>query len=304
MSHLAALILALILDAVIGDPDRLWRKFPHPAALMGRMIGMLDRRLNFGRGQRVRGMVALVILLTLAALIGYLLALPPDFGLLETLLAAILLAQNSLTRHVSAVARGLETDLNAGRNAVAMIVGRDATALDENGVIRSAVESLAENFSDGVVAPAFWFLLFGLPGIMVYKMANTADSMIGYRTPRYAEFGWAAARFDDLINWIPARISGGLICLAHGSAKAFLVMRRDAPLHRSPNAGWPESATAAVVGIAISGPRVYDGKKTCDPFVNPEGRFDLIPADIDRAVQVVWRAWALLISVLGLVWML
>ncbi len=300
MSHLQIIIIALLLDGLIGDPDPLWRKYPHPAALMGRAVGALERHFNTGNYRRGKGIAALGLLLGVAWLVGQLIATLDIFGLFDILLATILLAQNSLMRHVSAVARGLETSLAEGRTAVAMIVGRDARNLDRNGVIRSAIESLAENFSDAVVAPVFWFLVFGLPGIMVYKMANTADSMIGYRSDRYRAFGWAAARFDDLLNWIPARISGALICLAHGSRRAFAVMLRDSPKHRSPNAGWPESATAAVIGIAISGPRIYDGHKTDDGFVNAEGRFELEPADIDRALAAIWRVWAVMLALLGL----
>ena len=292
------LILALLLDAVLGEPRWLWSRILHPAALMGRAVAALEAAMNHGNRRR-NGILAVLVLVVTTGLIGWLLAKLPDHGLLEILLAAILLAQNSLVSHVGAVASALQQGgLPAGRKAVALIVGRDPEALDENGVIRSAIESLAENFSDAVVAPAFWFLLFGLPGIMVYKMANTLDSMIAYRSPRYLEFGWAAARLDDLMNWIPARLSGTLICLAHGSTDAFRVMRRDAPLHRSPNAGWPEAALAATIGVAVSGPRVYDGQKTDDPFVNPEGRQNLLVTDIDHAVRIIWHSWWALLALL------
>lgn len=298
MNHLLMLILALLLDAVLGEPRWLWSRIPHPAALMGRAVATLEAALNHGNRRR-NGILTVLVLVVASGLTGWLLAKLPDHGLIEILLAAILLAQNSLVSHVSAVASALQQGgLPAGRKAVALIVGRDPEALDENGVIRSAIESLAENFSDGVVAPAFWFLLFGLPGIMVYKMANTLDSMIAYRNPRYLEFGWAAARLDDLMNWIPARLSGALICLAHGSADAFLLMRRDAPLHRSPNAGWPEAALAATIGVAVSGPRVYDGQKTDDPFVNAEGRQNLLVSDIGRAVRAIWLSWWTMLALL------
>jgi adenosylcobinamide-phosphate synthase len=304
MTLLSLLILALILDAVIGDPDAIWRRFPHPAALMGRAVAVLDRHLNKGQNRRAKGILALLILLVPAAALGQIIhALPLGLGL-ELILATILLAQNSLMRHVSAVASGLETSLSEGRKAVAMIVGRDAKALDETGVARSAIESAAENFSDGVVAPAFWFLLFGLPGILVYKLTNTADSMIGYKTEKHHEFGWAAARFDDLLNWIPARLTGLLIAAAHLSPKAMRIMRRDARLHRSPNAGWPEAATAAVLDIAVSGPRSYHGQMTDDPFVNPEGQRDLKAPDIRRAVTALWCSWAVLLACLITAWLI
>ncbi len=304
MTHLEILIFALVLDALIGEPENLWHRIPHPAALMGHAISRLDTLLNKGTQRRIAGVLALSILLVVTATIGILIACLPDFGIIEALFAAVLLAQKSLTQHVSAVARGLEISLSEGRNRVAMVVGRDVKALDENGVTRSSIESAAENFSDGIIAPAFWLLLFGLPGIMIYKMINTADSMIGYRNEKYAEFGWTAARLDDLVNYIPARLTGLLICAAHASTYAFKVMMRDANLHRSPNAGWPEAATAAVTGVAISGPRTYEGFLTDDPFVHAEGRRDLIPADIDHAVNALWRSWALLVSLLILVWVL
>jgi len=298
MTHLMMVLIALALDAVFGDPDWLWTRLSHPAALMGRAVAAFENLLNHGRNRRLKGVATLVILVTSAALLGGAIAALPLGPVWQILLAAILLAQNSLMRHVGAVARGLEIDLLQGRAAVQMIVGRDAAALDQSGVARSAIESGAENFSDGVVAPAFWFLLFGLPGIMVYKVVNTADSMIGYRTDRYGEFGWASARFDDLLNWIPARVSGALICAVHGSTDAVRVMLANAPLHRSPNAGWPEAATAAVLGVAISGPRTYDGQMTTDPFVNPDGNRYLNARDIDRAVAAIWRGWLGLVAIL------
>ncbi len=304
MTLLSLLILALTLDAIIGDPDAIWRRIPHPAALMGRAVGALDRHLNKGQNRRVKGILALLILLIPAAALGQVIhKLPLGLGL-ELAFAAILLAQNSLMRHVTAVANGLEISLIEGRKTVAMIVGRDAKALDETGVARAAIESAAENFSDGVVAPAFWFLLFGLPGILVYKLTNTADSMIGYKTEKHRDFGWAAARFDDLLNWIPARLTGVLIAAAHLSPKALHIMRRDAGLHRSPNAGWPEAATAAVLGIAVSGPRSYHGQMTDDPFVNPEGQRELKAPDIRRAVKALWRSWAVLLACLIIAWLI
>jgi adenosylcobinamide-phosphate synthase len=181
-----------------------------------------------------------------------------------------------------------------------MIVGRDVAALDESAVSRAAIESAAENFSDGVVAPVFWFLLAGLPGIVAYKLVNTADSMIGYRNEKYLEFGWAAARLDDVMNYFPARISAGLIAFATGSAEAIKVVRADARQHRSPNAGWPEAAMAGALGVALSGPRVYAGQLTDDSFVNKAGRTDLGAADIARAVRVLWQAWALMLAGLAL----
>jgi len=297
MSTNAGLLLAaLLLDSLLGDPKWLWQRVPHPAALMGMCVGFFDKRLNANAHRYFKGSLTIALLGGLAAGLGLAVERIPDGGLTGIILGAILLAHHSLITHVTAVARGLEKSLAEGQNRVAGIVGRDPETLDQAGVIRAAIESLAENFSDGVVAPAFWYLVAGLPGILVYKMVNTADSMIGYRSAHYAEFGWAAARLDDVLNYVPARLSGFLIAATHLSRRSFRIMWRDASLHRSPNAGWPEAATAAILGIAISGPRVYDGKQTTDPFVNAEGRRELIPQDIDAAVRAIWRAWCALVG--------
>ena len=213
----AALLLpALLLDAGLGEPHWLWSRFPHPAVLMGRAVGWLDRRLNRGAARKAKGVVALILLVVAAGGTGWVIAAVPDGGILDVLAAAILLAQRSLSDHVSAVARALRMSLPEARRAVAMIVGRDTAALDEPAVARAAIESAAENLSDGVVAPAFWFLVAGLPGMLVYKIVNTADSMIGHRTPRHEAFGWAAARLDDVLNLIPARLTALMIAVAHG----------------------------------------------------------------------------------------
>ena len=290
------LLLALLLDAVAGEPRLIWDRWPHPAVLMGRAVGWADARLNHGSGRKAKGIAALVGLVVLAGVIGWLIALVPDFGLLEILVAAVLLAQRSLVQHVQAVADALRLSLGDGRRAVAMIVGRDTGAMQPPDVARAAIESAAENLSDGVVAPAFWFLIGGLPGLMIYKITNTADSMIGHRTPRHEQFGWAAARFDDLLNWVPARITAALIALAHGRTDPAPILR-DAGLHRSPNAGWPEAAMAVVLNTSLSGPRSYNGKWQEFPWVWPEGRRDPGPAQIDAAVRALWRAWALMFGI-------
>ena len=297
----AALLLpALLLDAGFGEPRWLWSRLPHPAVLMGRAVGVLDRHMNRGGAQKARGIVALVLLVVAAGGIGWGIAAIPDAGILEIIAAAILLAQRSLSDHVAAVARALRMSLPEGRRAVAMIVGRDTAALDEAGVARAAIESAAENLSDGVVAPAFWFLVAGLPGMLVYKMVNTADSMIGHRTPKHEEFGWASARFDDLLNLIPARLTAAMIALAHGWMDHRPVLR-DAGLHRSPNAGWPEAAMAVVLDLALSGPRSYHGVRRDFPWVWPEGRRDAGPLDIDRGVAALWRTWGVMVVCLAVV---
>lgn len=302
------LALALLLDAIFGEPDALWKRLPHPAVLMGNWIGWLDARLNSGGLRKAKGVAALILLLLPVYIVARLLSADIFFGVFEILGAAILLAQNSLMDHVRRVVVSLGSSLKSGRFAVSRIVGRDTSQLDESGVSRAAIESAAENFSDGVVAPAFWFLFLGLPGIALYKAVNTADSMIGYKNDKYAEFGWASARFDDLINWIPARISAILICFAgvlrrkdrrgEGMLDAFSnrfdTVLAEARLHRSPNAGWPEAATAMALNVALSGPRSYDERMTEDPFINADGRKTLGPGDVENCVALLWRSWGVL----------
>lgn len=296
----ALLVPALLLDAAFGEPNWLWSRLPHPAVVMGRAVGWLDARLNTGENRKAKGVLALLVLVLGAGLLGAVIAALPDGGLLEVLAAAILLAQRSLVDHVRAVGDALRLSLADGRRMVARIVGRDTSALDEAGVARAAIESAAENLSDGVVAPALAFLLFGLPGLMIYKITNTADSMIGHRTPRHEQFGWAAARFDDLLNWIPARLTAALILLTHGRFDPGPVLR-DGPLHRSPNAGWPEAAMAVVLNVSLSGPRSYNGVMTDFPWVWPEGRADPGPDQIDAACSALWRAWAGLLGIACLI---
>ncbi|MEM6759415.1 MAG: adenosylcobinamide-phosphate synthase CbiB [Pseudomonadota bacterium] len=288
----------MICDALFGEPRWLWSRLPHPAVLMGRLVGLLDQKLNRPPAARVAGGLALLILIAVAGMLGWIISQAGE--LVVVLCAAILLAQRSLIDHVRAVADGLRISLGDGRRAVAMIVGRDVSETPASGIARASIESLAENFSDGVVAPAFWFLVAGLPGIAIYKIVNTADSMIGYRTERYKEFGWAAARFDDLLNWIPARLSAALIALVGGSTRAWTEIRHDAALHRSPNAGWPEAALAHSLNFALSGPRSYHGQMQDFPWVNPNGHRDLGPKEIDASCALVWKAWAALFG-LGII---
>ena len=314
LAHLWMLFVALVADAAIGDPELIWRRVPHPVAAIGSAIAFLDRRLNRpslpGSAKRALGVLAVVVLVAAAGAAGYgleLLFQKIPYGAVGTILvAAILLAGRSLHDHVAAVASAFAAGgLPAARNAVARIVGRDPAALDEAGVSRAAIESTAENFSDGVVAPALWFAIAGLPGLLAYKAINTADSMIGHLTPRHQDFGWAAARLDDLVNWPMSRLAGALLALAApaagGSARvAFRVMMSDARRHRSPNAGWPEAAMAAALGLALAGPRRYRGVLVDDPFLNPNGRRKATPGDIRRGLRVYLGAWALLALVAAL----
>ncbi len=293
-------VAALAFDALIGDPDWLWRRLPHPVVWLGHLIGWLDRTLNresWSQQQRkMAGVGATILLVAVAGLTGWLVetALPRTMlgNLVLALLASVLIAQRSLYQHVAEVRSAFADEgLTGAREAVAMIVGRDPDRLDEAGVCRAAIESCAENFSDGVAAPAFWLALLGLPGLIVYKAINTADSMIGHRSARYQSFGWPAARLDDLVNYIPARLSGVLLAIAspiaNGTIKTSLqIMYRDAPKHRSPNAGWPEGAMAAALGLALAGPRRYGDRVVDDPFLNDEGRRDAWPDDIGRALDL------------------
>lgn len=291
MSATAILALALLLDAALGEPRWLWARVPHPAVLLGRAVGALDRIGNTGKFRRARGVVA-VLLLCLGAW-GLGAGLAPGGPVVGVIATAILLAQRSLADHVGAVARGLGQSTEAGRAAVAMIVSRDTAQMQPPQIARSAIESAAENLSDGVVAPAFWFLVGGLPGLLVYKAVNTADSMIGYRTPRHEAFGWAAARLDDALNLIPARLTALMIAAATGGLRRWPRIAADARQHRSPNAGWPEAAMARGLGVALAGPRSYDGRLRDFPFVNADGARDIGAPEIDRAVALLWRVWAL-----------
>ncbi len=294
------LLLALILDAIIGEPRIIWDRIPHPAVLMGSAVDFLDRKLNRGAAQKAKGILALVALLIIGFCIGYAIKLLPDQGIVGVVIATILLAHRSLVSHVSAVRRALDVSIEDGRRAVSMIVGRDTANLNESDVSRAAIESAAENFSDGVVAPAFWFLLFGVPGLLIYKIVNTADSMIGHLNDKYTLFGWAAARFDDVLNWVPARITAGLFALVGRKRGIWEIVREDAQFHRSPNAGWPEAAMAGSLGVALAGPRSYDGTITRDPFMNGSGRKELTRADIGHAVRLLWRAWIIMVLLLAL----
>jgi adenosylcobinamide-phosphate synthase len=289
------LIAALLLDAAFGEPRLLWDRLPHPAVLMGRLVGWCDRRFNRGQSLRLRGVGVTLALVITGLTVGWLIHAIPDHGVIEVIALAILLAQKSLVDHVRAVATALRRSVAEGRASVAMIVGRDTTDMTGPDIARAAIESAAENLSDGVVAPVFWYLILGLPGIVAYKLVNTADSMIGHMTPRYQQFGWAAARLDDVLNLIPARLTALLIALTHGWVDPAPILR-DAPKHRSPNAGWPESAMAPVLNVALSGPRSYHGVRKDYPWVWPEGRRDPGPDEIDAAANALWRVWAALLA--------
>ncbi|WP_113910661.1 adenosylcobinamide-phosphate synthase CbiB [Roseovarius dicentrarchi] len=295
MSIAAIVTIAMALDALLGEPRWLWQKLPHPAVLMGRAIDALDSRWNIGTARRAKGVAAIALLGTAAIAIGVLLS--QGGVIFSAVIAAILIAQRSLCDHVAAVASALRLSLPEGRAAVAMIVGRDTAQMDAPAVTRAAIESAAENFSDGVIAPLFWLGIGGLPGLILYKMVNTADSMIGHLTPRHAQFGWAAARLDDFMNLVPARISALLISALSRPRPVWSDIATEARQHRSPNAGWPEAAMARAIGVALSGPRAYHGKMQMHPFVNPNGSKNPRPLHIDAAVTVLWKAWSVVFSI-------
>ena len=313
MSVLLA-FLALLIERFTGYPQPLLKAIGHPVMWIGSMISWLDARLNEPALQpsrrRLNGILALaVIVLVPAAIAGVLSGIlsMASFGVvLIAVAASSLLAQNSLENHVAAVAEALETGgLEAGRAAVSKIVGRDPDRLDEAGVSRAAIESLAENFSDGVVAPAFWLGVGGLAGGAVYKAVNTADSMIGHRTEKHQDFGWASARFDDLVNLPASRLTALLIVCAAlfvsgaSAENAWSAVWRDAGKHRSPNAGWPEAAMAGALGLALAGPRVYGGVTVQDATMGDGGRRDAHAADIRAALKLYRVAGWLLIGLFG-----
>lgn len=310
----ALAFLSLLIERLVGYPDWLFRRIGHPVTWIGSLIALLDRKWNREQGsfsnREAKGVLALVVFLGVTvsialALQNVLLVLPLGL-LLVAVVGASLPAQKSLEQHVEAVAIALESEgLEGGRRAVSMIVGRDPDQLDEAAVCRAAIESLAENFSDGIVAPSFWLGLLGLPGGAGYKAINTADSMIGHRTPRHEAFGWASARVDDLVNLPASRLTACLFIVAAVFVKgaspqgALRAVTRDAKHHRSPNAGWPESALAGALGFALAGPRSYGGQMIQARFMGEGGRRNLTAADIRQALKLARVADALLIGLFG-----
>jgi adenosylcobinamide-phosphate synthase len=304
-----AMTVAMIVDALLGWPESLFARVGHPVTWLGRLITILDiscnRPVDTPAMRRIAGVVVALGVIALAAALGWAVqaALASEWSriVLLGIVAWPCVALRSLYDHVAAVAHPLQAgDIAAARSAVAQIVGRDPAALDEAGIARAAIESLAENTSDGIVAPVLWGALFGLPGIVGYKAINTLDSMIGHRTARHEAFGWAAARIDDLANFIPARLTGVLFALLSARpADAMSCMLRDANRHRSVNAGWPEAAMAGALGVRLSGPRIYHGSATDEPWLNEEARDPLAP-DIGQGLRLYKRAMVLLAGALAI----
>jgi adenosylcobinamide-phosphate synthase len=301
--HFAVLLAALVADWFLGEPAMLWGRIGHPVTWIGAAISAADRAFNHAgehpAQRRRKGLYTAVGLIAGGALAGAVLSflfslLGPLGFIAEAFVVFVFLAQKSLMDHVRDVEIALRLQgLEGGRRMVSRIVGRNPETLDRPGVSRAAIESLAENFSDGVVAPAFWYAVFGLPGILAYKAINTADSMIGHRSEKYLDFGRASAIADDWANFLPARLSAFVVALAAwagmgaGAARAAVSCAlRDSGLHRSPNAGWPESAFAGALGLALVGPRIYGAERVQQAYVNAAGREDADAADIGRALAL------------------
>ncbi|HEX2580894.1 MAG TPA: adenosylcobinamide-phosphate synthase CbiB [Dongiaceae bacterium] len=289
--------IGIVADVIVGEP---FIRF-HPVILMGQAIAWIEQRLNRGEARRLKGIfaIALLCLVNLFAwhLVEDLLCHLPFHNLWIGLLIGWLLAGRSLYDHGAAVREALQAgDLAGARGAVAKMCGRDVANLDEPALSRATIESLAENFSDGFIAPLFWALILGLPGIATYKLINTADSMIGHRDERHGEFGFGAARLDDLVNWPAARLAALLLAVAaalHGGSLSAIWRGtpQNATRHDSPNAGWPEAAMALGLGLALGGPRTYDGEVSAHEWINPHGRTEADAADIEAALALYRTTW-------------
>jgi len=312
---LVLLLLALVLDAAVGGMGIVFKLLPHPVVLLGGLISWLDHKLN--RPQRsqmdraIRGAIAVIFIITLVGGLGLgvqWITLNHDFGwIIELFFLISLLAQRELYQAVRRVALALDNDgIESARTAVSHIVGRDPAYLDQHGVARASIESLAENFSDGVVAPVFWYVLFGMPGLFIYKATNTLDSMIGYRNDKYAAFGFTAAKLDDVLNLIPARLAGLIISLSAtvspkaNPLRAFKTMWSDAHKHKSPNAGWPEGAMAGALGLSLAGPRKYAAHTQDDPWIG-QGTAKATAADVDRSLYLYIVACLVNVLIVGVI---
>jgi adenosylcobinamide-phosphate synthase len=313
------LIVACGIEAVLAYPAPLFRAIGHPVSWIGALIGAIEATLNRAdysdTMRRIAGIATVLVLLGVSLGAGFVLECVahalPYLGLVLAILAvAALIAGGNLDQHVCAVASALRSDgLAGGRHSIANIVGRDPETLDQAAICRAAIESLAENASDGVMAPAFWYLIGGLPGMIGYKAINTADSMIGHLSQRYRAFGWAAARLDDLVNLPASRLTGLMFIAAAAvvpgasASSAWQAFWRDARLHRSPNAGWPEAAMAGALGLRLAGPRRYDGVMVDDHWMG-DGHAEATVQDIDRALtiyRVAFGGTLMIIAVLGLI---
>lgn len=308
MGFTGAMLVAMAVDTLMGWPRAFFAHIGHPVSWLGSLIDVLDSRWNRPSDtptiRRLAGIAAALSVIVAAAGLGWIVQrmMPLDWrGIVLTgVLAWPFVAGRSLYDHVAAVRDPLKAgDIETARKAVSMIVGREPNQLDEAGIARAAIESLAENTSDGVVAPLFWGALFGLPGIIGYKAINTLDSMIGHRNERHEAFGWAAARIDDVANVVPARLTGLLFALTGSAPRdALLCMAKDARRHRSPNAGWPEAAIAGALGVRLCGPRSYHGELADEPWLNGNARGP-VAADLARALEIYVRAMLTVAAILA-----
>jgi adenosylcobinamide-phosphate synthase len=304
LDHAQQLSIVLMLEACLGYPDALYRRIRHPVVWIGAFISAGERRWNTRGSQRdyVMGASLLLLLMLVVGIAAWFVQWLAEgaFVAVALLVSTTGLAQRSLYTHVAAVLAPLEAgDIETARTNVSRIVGRDTATLDESGIATAATESLAESFCDGVIAPAFWFLVAGLPGLFIYKSVNTADSLVGHRESRYRAFGWAAARADDVMNLIPARMAGALLCLAR--LRGVRIMWRDAGKHASPNAGWSEAAMAGVLGVQLGGPVSYEGESAWRPTFG-EGPKP-VARDLRRALQVYVSACVILWLSVGVAWL-
>lgn len=287
------LLLGMVVDAVTGEPKWVWRYLPHPVVVIGKVIQVADRFLNKGSARKAKGTLFLTFLVALGVGTGVLIS---SLGPAASIICiAILIAQRSLADHVNQVAKSLEVSLDQGRKTVGLIVGRETQNMNESEVASAAIESAAENFSDGVIAPLFWFLVAGIPGLLTYKCVNTADSMIGHKTPQHRQFGWASARCDDLLNVVPSRLSCLSLAITGRVLHRMVRIAQDARLHRSPNAGWPEAAMAYSLDVALAGPRNYGTGKQPFPWVNQQGNYAK-GSDIRRSTKMLWSCWTLILA--------
>lgn len=314
------LALALILDGIFGEPNWLWNRIPHPSALMVRLVERVSAALNRGGGLRVKGVIALVVVVLPVWVVARVLSFDIFFGVFEVIGAAMLLAHRSLVDHIKAVADALGVSVRDGRDAAAAVVRHDVRHLDQSGIARRTIEAAAENFTEGVLAPAFWFLFFGLPGMALYKIVNTAAAMVG--TAEHEQYGWAATRLDTVLTWLPARIAAVLLVLAgirhrHGEEGGFVArysrrfdtVMEEARRYPTPNAGWPEAAIALSLGIVLSAspPQTTDRQRDVSDFYasdlyasDEKGREFLTADDIRATVSMLWRSWVVLLAIVGI----
>jgi adenosylcobinamide-phosphate synthase len=309
MNHFVMPAFALVIEYFVGYPQSLQRAIGHPVEWIGKLIAYLDEGLNDPhseaseqRNHGILAVVALCVVVGVPALIIERLLLSFQYGwIINTLVATAFIAQKSLRDHVTAVARTLPQSIISARQEVAKIVGRDPSTLDESGIAKAALESLAENTADGITAPIFWFAIAGLPGIVIYKAINTADSMIGHKSEKYLHFGWAAAKLDDLVNLPASRLTGIMFAAAAlfksktQAQSALSAMRRDAGKHQSPNAGWPEAAMAGALDLKFGGPRNYDGETVQLAFMG-DGRSQMTVGDIEKGLELYDRALLILLA--------